>query len=283
MKETQRKKLLWIAVKLFDKSVDKATWLETIGNIQDKYDVYFMTAWRDKPVEKIVGGHPIDYFPQFGRGVVQKISRMLMINAAIWRKIKRVAPDIVLVNCLDNISAVRFISKMAERNGFKVVLDVRTLPTNDNPEDTTWEKFGKVLTCASKYYHGITYITEEMRRYCINSYRLKDHHSAIWTSGVNPDNFYLCKFPQDDVPFRLIYHGGIISAARGLDRLIQAIDLVRDLDVHLTLISSLRESSTIEWIDRLNLHDRIDLMKTIPHEEVPAQINDCHAGILPFS
>ncbi len=60
------------------------------------------------------------------------------------------------------------------------------------------------------------------------------------------------------------------------------MDRVRDIDARLTLISSLREQAVLEWIDRLGLKERVTLIDTIPHQEVPAQIQRHHAGILPF-
>jgi len=99
---------------------------------------------------------------------------------------------------------------------------------------------------------------------------------------VDAEMFVPSGEPQKDGPLRLVYHGGAIAVSRGLDRLVQSLDRVRDLDVRLTLISSNREREVIEWIDKLGLHDRVDLIDTVPHAEVPSWVQRCDVGILPF-
>jgi glycosyltransferase involved in cell wall biosynthesis len=161
------------------------------------------------------------------------------------------------------------------------VLDIRTLPTHLS-EAKSWGPFGKNLHFACQNFSGVTYITEEMRRYCIKRYLLPTHKTAVWTSGVDADMFRPAVSKPAGTPFRLIYHGGIISVSRGLDRLIQVMDHVKDLDICLTLISSLREPEATCWIERLNLQDRVTLVDTIAHAQIPAQLQAHHAGILPF-
>ena len=281
MQRPRKPRLLWIAVKLFDKSVDKATWLEMMKCLGDDFDVHFLTAWRDEPQDISVCGKPVRYFPQFGRGIPRKVTRRLLMRKAARQEIDGLSPDVILLNCNNNIGLAKTVLKASNRIQAPVILDVRTLPSTD-PSAAVWKSFGRNLGLACRSFAGVTYITDEMRRYCAERYRLAEHRSAVWTSGVNTDAFTIAQSLGDDGTFRLIYHGGIISVTRGLDRLIQAMDHVRDLDLRLTLISSLREPEAIDWIDKLNLHDRVTLMDTIPHQDVPAEIQRCHAGILPF-
>jgi glycosyltransferase involved in cell wall biosynthesis len=193
-----------------------------------------------------------------------------------------VTPNLVLVSHEPSIRLLRYIKSRARQIGAKTIFDVRTLPTGEHPR-IGYKRLGDRLYYACGHFDGITYITEEIRRYCIRRYQLPEHPYAVWTSGVNGGLF--CPgfdAAVAEAPFRLIYHGGIISVGRGLDSLIRAIDLVRDLPVHLTLISSLREPAVIESIDKLCLHDKVSLMETIPHAQVPGAIRECHAGVLPF-
>ena len=274
-------RLLWIAVKLFDKSVDKATWLETMENLGKEFEVHFLTSWRDRPPAISVCGRPIRYFPQYGIGPVRKATRRLLMRREARRQIAKVSPDIVLLNCTSNRRMLHTVVNACRHEGAKVVLDVRTLPTTDQ-KDHAWTVFGKSLVFASRHFDGVTYITGEMRRYCIERHHLPGHPSAVWTSGVNPDLFQSGNGCPNGGVFRLLYHGGCISASRGLGCLIQALDRIRDLDVRLTLLSSLRERAAVEWIDRLAIPDRVTLMDTIPYPQVPEEIHRCHAGILPF-
>lgn len=281
MSKSERIRLSWIEIKSFDISVSNAPRIETMAFLEKYFDVHFLTAWRDNPVKVKIGGHPIQYLPQFGRGIVQKISRRMMMNSATRKYIGGISPDVILLNCINNFGLVDSVYKASVINKCKCVLDIRTLPTSKNAE-RSWRIFEKIVNFASRYYDGITYITNELRQYCIRQYNLPKHLSAIWSSGVNEELFKEKRKQANDNEFRLIYHGGVIGVSRGLDRLIQAIDQVRDLDIHLTLISSLRERAAIEWIDRLKLHDLITVMDTVPYEQVPGEIQRCHVGILPF-
>ncbi|MCD6474796.1 MAG: glycosyltransferase family 4 protein [Anaerolineaceae bacterium] len=283
MDVSNKPKLFWIAVKLFDKSVNRVTLIEMLTNISPDFDVSFLTGWRDKPLDIKICDQPVMYFPQFGRGLFRKISRRLLMGNVIRQSLVRLSPDVVVINCNTNPKILKTVTGSSRKHGFKVVLDVRTLPT-ERQAHPAWKTFEKILQYASLHFSGITYITDEMRNFCIKKFNLPLHLSAIWSSGVNADLFQpgQGQLRSNKSAFRLIYHGGIISVSRGLDRLIQAIDLVRDLDVHLTLISSLREAGAIEWIDRLGLQERITLMETISHEQVPAQIQGSDVGILPF-
>ncbi len=83
---------------------------------------------------------------------------------------------------------VRSVYQSCLRHQCRMVLDVRTLPTTTRTDDSAWGKFAECLLFASRHFSAVTYITEEMRRYCAEHYRLPDHQSAIWTSGVNPEN-----------------------------------------------------------------------------------------------
>ena len=283
MKTTAQHKprLLWIAIKLFDKSVDKATWLETMRGLEGAFDIHFLAAWRDRPEAIDIAGKPIRYFPQHGRGILRKLTRQLLMPRAARREIRTLSPDIVLLNCNHDLRVLRSVGLAAMQVSVPAILDIRTLPTTE-AEGAVWESFRRNLDCACRHFAGVTYITEEMRRYCVERFGLPEHRSTIWTSGVNAEAFRPDAAATANDALRLIYHGGIISVSRGLDRLIQAMDRVRDLDVHLTLISSLREPEAIGWIDRLNLRDRVTLVDTIPHADVPAAIQRHDAGILPF-
>jgi len=277
----EKPRLLWIALKLFDKSVSKVTLLEMMKNMSRDFDIHFLTGWQDQRVDFSICDHPIQYFPQYGSGSVRKVSRRVLMRGAARRHIRRLSPDVVLLNCTENASMIRTLAKACREKGCKAILDVRTVPTTEG-DWRAWRAFGKGLEFASRHFDGITYITDEMRRYCRERYDLANHRSAIWTSGVNTDAFGFGAARPNGGPYRLIYHGGSISVNRGLDRLIRAMGQVSDLNVELTLISSLREAAAIDWIHRLNLSGRITLLDTVPHSEVPAQIHRCHAGILPF-
>lgn len=274
-------RLLWIAVKLFDKSVDKATWVETANHLAETFQVCFLTGWRDSPARLCIAGRPVRYFQQFGGGGLRKITRRLLMKRSVRMEIARLRPQVVVLNCLDDVSVLDEVVRNCKGCGCIPIFDVRTLPTTDS-SSPAFHRFERTLAFAAMHFAGVTYITEEMKEYCSRRFHLPDHRSAIWSSGVNSDLFNMAPMMPEEEPFRLIYHGGIISVSRGLDRLIQAISLLGDLDVRLTLVSSLREPEAVVWIQRLNLKDRVALVDSIPYGDVPGIIQKHHAGVLPL-
>ena len=273
-------KLLWIAVKLFDKAAAKVTYLEMIKNLAIDYEVFFLTGWRDKPVQIAVGPHPIRYFSQLGSGLMQKMTRRLFLAFSIRRNVISICPDLIVINCNDSPNALKVLAKLRKKMGFKVIMDVRTLPT-EKEDIRGFGNLARGLCFSARNLDGISYITEELRYYCMVKFELPPHKFTTWSSGVDPELFcYPETVPQ--LPFKLVYHGGILAACRGIDQLIFALDLVRDLNIQLVLISSLREKRTIDLIDQLNLTDRVVLLPPLPHSKIPEEIAKCHAGILPF-
>ncbi|MBA2881477.1 glycosyltransferase involved in cell wall biosynthesis [Desulfosalsimonas propionicica] len=277
----QKPRLLWIAFKLIDKSENRVVLLQMIERLNQHFDVRLIAGYSKEALELQAGGRPVEYYDRHGRIPLKWLRAYISQPSVIKRLIRSEPPAIIFVTHGPSNRMLRFILKNARKYGAKVVFDVRTLPGPKN-NSRSFKLFSSRLLFASRHFSGVTYITEEMRRYCIKRFGLPDHKSAVWTSGVDADTFRPADLKPADTPFRLIYHGGIISAARGLDRLIQAMDYVKDLDIHLTLISSLREPEAICWIERLKLQDRVTLVDTIPHAQIPAQIQAHHAGILPF-
>lgn len=280
IKSNSKPTLLWIAIKLFDKSVDKATFLEMMNSLALNYDVLFLTGWRDKPLKIKIGNNQIKYFSQFGTGIFRKATRRLLLAYSIKKYIKSITPDFVLINCNEYKRALKVITRLKRKFDFTAIMDVRTLPTDPNNHQG-YKKLKRCLQFACRKLDGITYITEELRIYCLKRFDLPQHKFCTWSSGVNPDLFQFVE-TKPELPFKLIYHGGILSSCRGIDNLIIALDMVRDLNIQLVLISSLREEKTINLIDSLNLKDRVTLLPTMPYEQIPGEIAKCHAGILPF-
>lgn len=277
----QKPRLLWLAFKLIDKSENRIVLFEMLKLLNGQFDGRLLAGYRDAPVPAVIAGHAVEYYDRSGCFPINVLRAYFSQRRALRRLFAEAPSDVIFLSHAPSLVVMRAVLSYATHAGTPVVFDVRTLPTTESNSPAFW-KFGYRLSFACRHFAGVTYITEEMRRYCIERYRLPKHHSAIWSSGVNAEAFQPPESSLGDVPFRLIYHGGIISLSRGLDQLIQAMDRVRDLDVHLTLMSSLREPEAIAWIDRLNLRDRVTLVDTIPHAEVPAVIQCNHVGILPF-
>jgi len=274
-------RLLWLAFKLLDKSENRVVLFQMLRLLNERFDGQLMAGYRDAPVPITVAGRPVEYYSRSGRLPLNIVRAYFSQRQLVHRLFGEVRPQTVFLSHSPSLRMMRRVLRNADQAGAPVVFDVRTLPTTDS-NAPAFGDFGSRLSFAVDRFAGVTYITEEMRRYCIERFGLPEHRSAIWTSGVNPEEFRPEVAATSNGALRLIYHGGIIAVSRGLDRLIQAMDRVRDLDVHLTLVSSLREPEAIGWIDRLGLQDRVTLVDTIPHADVPALIQRHDAGILPF-
>ncbi len=128
MPSKQKPVLLWVVVKLFDKSVDKATYLEMLKELESRFEVHFLTAYRDRPLPAEVCGRPIHYFPKRGRGHLARIWRRAFLLRTLRRVIKAVGPDHVLLGGQGSRALMRCISRLRKEHEFAAFFDVRTLP-----------------------------------------------------------------------------------------------------------------------------------------------------------
>lgn len=277
---SERPKILWFAFKLFDKSVDKATWLEMIEGLSNDFDVRFLTLYRDNPMPLIAAGNSVCYVPRIGSGLLAKISVRVMAFISLLKIIITFRPDALIINGDPPFLILRFIYVLKKYFGFATVFDVRTLPVGERQQQGE-RRLRKSLNFAAKRLSGVTYITEEMRKYCTEKFDLPFHRSAIWTSGVNTNSFVPDSIPNEG-KFKLVYHGGILSRSRGILSLVEAMALLSDIPVELHLVSSLREPEVTSAINQLGLTDRVLLHETMLHAEIPGFINNCHAGIIPL-
>lgn len=275
-----RPKILWFAFKMFDKSVDKATWLEMIEGLSNDFDVRFLTLYRDNPMPLIAAGNSVCYVPRIGSGLLAKISVRVIAFISLLKIIFKFRPDTLIINGDPPFLLLRFIHLLRKIFGFETVFDVRTLPVGERQQQGE-RQLRKSLNFSAKRLSGVTYITEEMRKYCTGKFGLPSHRSAIWTSGVNTESFIPDSIPNGG-KFKLVYHGGILSRNRGVLSLVEAMALLSDIPVELHLVSSLREPEVISAIEQLGLTDRVLLHQTMPHAEIPGFINNCHAGIIPL-
>lgn len=272
--------LFWYAHRLFDTSVDSATWIEMLKELNTEYDTIFFSLWKKEPaVFEYIPGKQVRYMPQMGKGMIQKVSREYFPLFRLGTTIAKTAPKIIMVNSL-KMPVLRAIGRSGARLDCPIVLDVRTLPTSGSHRKA-WIHFEKSLQYAASQYSGITYITERMFEYCSERFSLPEHRHAFWSSAVNTDLFKPEKREEDGF-FRMIYHGGILSVCRGLDRLVEAMAYLRDLPIKLTLVTSLRESAILSLRRDLGLMDVIELVDTIPHSEIPRMINRHDIGVIPL-
>jgi len=199
--------------------------------------------------------------------------------------IKTYKPKIILFNT-KNIFLLQQAVNLQKDYKYKCFFDVRSLPVNPNRFTNSIDNvlFKKSLETATTYFNGVSYITEEMRKYCIKTYKLSDHKSTIWTSGVNTELFkpFRYRIGSSSKDLKIIYHG-TLSDNRGLCNILFAVKLLKNYNIKVIFIghgnglSKLKKTSS-----ELQLEEKITFIPTIPFRKIPFCINQADIGILPF-
>ncbi len=278
----------WIIFKLLDKSTDHATQTEMIRVIRAMgHDIRLRCGYRDK--EKYFGLAP-EAIRYFRLPRIRKV-RAIFFAAAVMKEVFRILylerPDILLLDYSVNLLAAPLLwAGRILRVRTKVVLDVRTLPVDVRTFRLGIRLFFLSLRLGGRYCDGITFITEAMRRYCIEHTSVDRLKTSIWTSGVNASLFDPGRF--DQIPsgpdFQLLYHGGL-SLSRGIGSLILAVRHVRErgCPAVLTLIGNCVDREALLRIIRENgLEEFCRIRPAISYEQVPRLINACDLAVIPF-
>ena len=278
-----KKKLLWVIQKQFDIVTNSATRLEIIKYLQRRYDVRLLTGFRNRKIQPDSGGNEIIYYDSVKIPVLNRLSAYLYQLRVFSSSISSFRPDVVLFNC-NNPILLRHAAAIRKKHGLKLVLDVRTLPVATGRVSRCIDKklFGLSLRFASRHFDGITYITDEMRRFCISTYNLPLHPSTIWSSGVSEELFYPKHGNSDNGPFKILYHG-TIAKKRRLDNAIKALTLLKDIEVRLEFLGDGDALAGLKDLaGELGVIKRVSFINTVKFNAVPQWINHGHAGILPF-
>ena len=276
-------KILWFADKQFDTAPDKTTWIEIIKHLQKKNDVYLVTGYKKNKVSFNELNNEIIYIscPK-----IPFVTRALYYFNQIknfYRLIEFHKPEILVFNS-NNFFLIKKASKLKKECDVKSFLDVRSIPVYSEKVKYFIDKifFKRSLKIASTCFDGITYITDEMKKYCWSEFDLPEHKSEIWTSGVDINLFKSEKKGNGKKKFRLIYHG-TITKNRGLDNVIKALALLREYDVGLFLLGAGDAIAGLKSLThRLGLEDKILFHSQVLYREVPAFIRDSDVGVLPF-
>jgi len=254
-----------------------------VSNLQPKYDVLLITGFRKRKIQYDSLKNKILYYNSIKIPVFNLLSGYISQYQLFSYVISSFRPQVVIFNC-NNTLLLRYAATIKKTYNFKLIFDVRSLPVGTKTLNRyIYNKlFSLNLRYAARKFDAITYITEEMKRFCTFTFNLPSHTSEIWTSAVNPQLFRPAPATNDTVPLKLIYHG-TMAKKRRLDNVIKAFQFLRDIDVRLDLLGDgdalpeLKELATT-----LGVSDRVAFLKSVPYHEVPSCINRCHAGILPF-
>lgn len=276
-------KILWFVDKQFDTAPDKTTWIEIIKYLQKKNNVYLVTRYKKNKARFDELNNEIIYIscpkvPFIGRAFyfykqIRDFSSM----------IESYKPEILVFNSY-NFFLIKRAGKLKKYWGCKSYLDIRSIPVYSTKIKYILERFflKRSLKIGSTCFDGITYITDEMKKYCQREFNLAEHKSEMWTSGVDTNLFKAGEREDAKKNFRIIYHG-TITKNRGLDNVIKAFTLLSEYDVELFLLGSGDGIAGLRSLaHRLGLKDRILFHSQVLYREVPAFICNCDVGVLPF-
>ncbi len=281
-------KIRWIIFRLLDKSTDHATHTEMIKEMKARgHDIRLFCGYRDRKRHFGLDEGTIHYFD------LPRVRRVksVLFAAAVWRTAIRALaierPDVLLIDYPVNlITAPLLLASRIFRRRTKVVMDVRTLPVDVRRFRWTVRLFFASLFLARLQCDGVTFITEEMSRYCAAHVSLGRTKRGIWTSGFNPALFDPERFEKRPKTgrFRLFYHGGL-SLSRGIGSLVQAARLLEDkgLPVDLTLIGTCVDGDALQDMIKSNgLGETCRILAPVSYERIPRLIMDCDLPVIPL-
>lgn len=278
----RKPRIIWAVDAEFDKEVCISARKEMVRCLQQDFDVQVIGGYRVRKLQPVEFDRKIVYFGHFGPKGLKLLSRLVTQSLKYSQVATEFKPDVVLVTGFNPLLVK--LSLVKRKDGKPVVIyDVRTLPVDRNPLRRF--VFGLLqcmcLRLASREASGVSYISDEMRRYCLTHYRLPEHPSVVWTSGVNIQLFSPAPMPLASA-LRLIYHGSV-ARNRHVSNVVRALALVKDLDVRLTIVGSGDGIEEIQQLTvQLGLEDVVSISGAVPYNEVPGIISRCHCGILPF-
>ncbi len=274
--------ILWFIDKELDLSFSTSARIAGVKYLEKKHSVSLISGYKDREKDFEIKG--CIYF-------LKKINLPFLKTASFYRQQLKFIDnyerlngvDIILLNS-SNLFLFRKLLKLKKRYGFKVILDVRTLPVDSNPLKRWINDFflRKSLHLAARNFEGITYITEEMKKFCLSNYNLPEHSFQIWGSGVDPQIFKPSISHLSSREYRLMYHGQV-ARNRGLQGVIQALNILGDEEICFHILGAGEGLVEMKKLTKkLGLEGRVLFHSPVSLSEVPYYINSIHAGILPF-
>jgi len=274
--------ILWFLEKEFDTALNVPARLATIKCLEKKYNVTVVTTFRKEKKYFHDLKSQLIYLDRANLPIIKTISFYYNQIRFLNKEKDLNKFNVVLVNSY-NLFLLKKLIKIKNTHDFKSILDVRSLPVEWSYLKTRIINFllKKNLENASVHFDGITYITDEMRRYCIKKYNLPKHKSAVWSSGVDLGLFKPQNLKNNN-KFRILYHG-VIGRNRGIQNVVKALSLLREHEIEFLLLGAgIGISELTNLVSKLKLENKVNFKAPVPYEEVPKYINSADVGILPL-
>ena len=294
---TQKYSILWLSSTILDSSLYKNSLLDILRSFLELGHDVLLIAMRSKSVDKTsdlkkhIISIPLKPIPLVSRFIFSG-SIFLLLPFFIIKS----NPDFIIMDSyipiFGSFSGL-FFSKLKKS---KFILDIRTTPVETVGFTGYFFKllfFTSVLV-AKTLFDGITIITPLMKKEICDNYKLDPKYVGVWTSGVSQELFnprkvilmstLLKKKLGLSEKFVVLYHG-VLSATRGLQESILAIELLKQRfpDIVLLILGTGPIAPILKTIvAEKNLQDNVIIHDPVEQSFVPQFIGLCDVGIVPL-
>ena len=293
------KKILWIADKYIDTSIDRATWIETVKHLVHMgYDITLLTLARKRKLYYGIRPH-IHYMAYLRIRYLGFFTfyLFLIFYLGYYLFIKR--KEVVILHPASCLAALPFV--LLRKIGLlktRWILDIRTIPVEQSGFTAQLNRriFHSAVTIARLFFDSITVITPFMREWLSKTYGLNGKKIGIWTSGVSIETFNPENCDQDALvhlrktfglvnKFVIMYHG-ILKIERGLQETLKALKIFVNNghpDCVLFLLGDGADRYKLKkLIHSYRLDGHVIIHGPVPYEQVPVFLMASDVGILPF-
>ncbi len=291
-------KILWIADKYLDTSVDSVTWVETCRELMRMgHEIRLFAGFRKEKKPFGLNG-AIHYLPSVKKSGLGTPTFDAALFFYLSAEILRTKPDAVIVHPFSFFPVLPFV--LLRRAGLLrtcFVMDVRTLPvTSTGAVARIRDLFFRIgLKGADRLFDGMTVITPFMRRFVQEKYRLTRRDIGVWTSGVSPERFGAPSALKGAGEkrrrewgligkFVVMYHG-VLTHNRGLFEAIRAMGIVREKipEAVLVLVGNGGSRAALErLVYSLGLGKNVMIRGPFAYEKMPEIVSMADVGLLPF-
>jgi glycosyltransferase involved in cell wall biosynthesis len=244
-------------------------------------------------IQRNVGEHPSDKqnisLPTFSYSIISRVMFNLLILFYLPFKILRKKTDIVMIDGGNVYPPFVLVLKLL---GHPLIMDLRTLPTGEMKTAQSFF-FDSSMYLSKLIVNGYTAITPEVKKILIQKYRIEDAKIGIWTSGVSLKSFTKPTTTsnetaiQKDAQCLYLMNHGKYSRSRGMEDLINGIGHVDPSirsKIKLIVVGTDCDTNSElhKLIHKLNLQNNIMFIPPVPHEKIPAYIDNCDVGVIPL-
>ena len=291
-----RMRILWVMKKQFDVAGNSSARIEMIKQLERLgHSVIFLTGYRRH--KETYGIDNIHFVPTIRYAYCFQATFDLSLAVLLPVYILRWNPDVVIMDPTTFVSPlVLCLFRKIRSARMRTILDIRTIPV-ETVGFSGWLNcllFGISMQYARFLYDGVTTITPYMSKHLKTKYKLNHNKTGIWASGASLEHFDPSSInleKRNDLKKRLglegkfiaLYHGSI-SAHRGLNKVIEAVRLLREHPSIVLLVvgwgSYLDELRHL--VQQADLEERVAIHGSVSYDEIPYFIDIADVGVIPL-